>query len=399
MQARQLIGRLSVALTTGILIGGCSTPYPRPEFHPDPPAITGIRQALDEEGRAQVISVHGMCTRTEDTWVRQTHAALAAQLGVSDVPDPVSVPTGNDVELYGATLDTPHGEVRHDALVWSPLTTPYKRRLCYDSRAGGGPGHGACSDFTPEQPGIPQTRAAWNDTGNAQMLNDCLADAVIYGGARGAQIRRQVGEAILQALAGAAQGVPVALTTIEAARLAAVRTESLYFISASLGSRILFDALRDLRAEEEGEATIQDQAVQQTRLRTRQIFMAANQLPILALARPDEGYNGKAGAGDATPDSLLAFARLPEEQRPPLPVAAFSDPSDVLSYTLRSSQYEDQDDITIQDVLVSNASIWLFGLFENPLPAHDGYLSNEAVLQAIVCGAPSRPDCQTGNSF
>ncbi len=57
-----------------------------------------------------------------------------------------------------------------------------------------------------------------------------------------------------------------------------------------------------------------------------------------------------------------------------LTLVAFTDPNDLLSYTLDESKYA-QDGITVYNVLVSNAPTWL-GLLERPDTAHLAYLSN-----------------------
>jgi hypothetical protein len=75
-----------------------------------------------------------------------------------------------------------------------------------------------------------------------------------------------------------------------------------------------------------------------------------------------------------------------------LTLVAFTDPNDLLSYTLQKEKYE-RPGVAVHNVLVSNARTW-FGAFENPVDAHVRYLDNPDVGRLIACGEPKSPLCR-----
>lgn len=75
----------------------------------------------------------------------------------------------------------------------------------------------------------------------------------------------------------------------------------------------------------------------------------------------------------------------------PLVLVAFSDPSDLLSYTLQTARYAGEG-VTVYNILVSNAPIW-FGALERPDNAHLHYLTNPDVARLIACGQPLSQRC------
>ena len=105
------------------------------------------------------------------------------------------------------------------------------------------------------------------------------------------------------------------------------------------------------------------------------IFMAANQIPLLKLAQEVD---------------FGVFQRLIKKEEGTdlkIEVVAFTDPNDVLSYTI-----EELKNATVTNVIINN--IWDFGLIEGLLfgegvplvMAHTGYLENETVWKLILCG-------------
>jgi hypothetical protein len=71
---------------------------------------------------------------------------------------------------------------------------------------------------------------------------------------------------------------------------------------------------------------------------------------------------------------------------------AFTDPNDLLSYTLPPQQYA-QLGVTVYNILVSNAPTYL-GLLERPDTAHLEYLNNPDVGRLIACGQPASARCK-----
>jgi hypothetical protein len=77
---------------------------------------------------------------------------------------------------------------------------------------------------------------------------------------------------------------------------------------------------------------------------------------------------------------------------PPLIMVAFTDPNDLLSYTLPPNRYAGQG-LTLYNILVSNAPTYL-GLLERPDLAHLDYLTNPDVSRLIACGQPTSKLCK-----
>lgn len=368
--------RMAVLPLVTLLLGACSTPYRPPRIVEQDARFPGLIQLAADTGgqRADVLLVHGMCTH-DAGWADQVVAQLRQAITAATAPaDKRRGPAPGDpgqVEIIPATIDTPAGQLRLDALIWSPLTTPIKRQLCYD-RTDQAP---LCAG----EPAYPYTRARLNASLKNLLIDDCIADALIYQGVAREQIQRRMRDAVLQ--------------TLEAGD--APTEQPLMVISESLGSKILFDTLLAMTREEAGSraAQLAERAVD----RLRFLVMAANQIPLLSLA--EQPIAGAArDLAPAAPDSLqlLLQQRSERKRRPPagpgLTLVAFSDPNDLLSYTLPPERYA-SGDVRVYNILVSNATTWL-GLLERPDRAHLDYLENPDVGRLIACGLPASALCK-----
>ena len=222
-------------------------------------------------------------------------------------------------------------------------------------------------------------------------MNDCLADAIIYQGRSRDAISEQVQTAIITAAATTdSRELPANVT-----RAAAAETSPLVVISESLGSKIAFDAIYQLTRSQDADLRAAGRSIF---ARTSQIFMSANQLPVLALA--DQALEEKAvlrsDRFDYPPDPLAALITSKQKRElgmvvTPPRVVAFTDPNDLLSYILVPATQNAPYNVV--DVVVSNDKTY-FGFLENPLTAHQGYKQNEAVLGLIACGSPTAENCQ-----
>ncbi|HEX8405195.1 MAG TPA: hypothetical protein VF670_11300, partial [Duganella sp.] len=217
------------------------------------------------------------------------------------------------------------------------------------------------------------------------LVDDCLPDALIYQGVARDEIQRRMRAAIMQvlALSDAPPDLP------------------LMIVSESLGSKIVFDTLLRMTREDAGSPAAQMATRAVDRLRF--LVMAANQIPLLSLA---DQQIAPAGAGaapvrqavPAPPDSLqlLLQGRLARQNRSlvdrSLTLVAFTDPNDVLAYTLPAQRHTSAN-VTVYNILVSNAPTYL-GLLERPDRAHRNYLTNPDVGRLIACGLPSSSLCK-----
>ena len=345
---------------TALLLGACSTPYHPPQFvEPDPKFPGLIDLAAHADGRvADVLLVHGMCTH-DAGWAAQVVAQLTQALaGATTPPDarPRASPAVDPrIQIVPSTVETPAGRLRFDALIWSPLTVPLKRQLCYDQTDK--------SPICAGEPPYPFIRARINARVKDVLIDDCLPDPLIYQGVARDEIQRRMRDAILQVLA--ASDAPAGLP--------------LMVVSESLGSKILFDTLLGMTHEQAGSRASQMAIRAVDRLRF--LVMAANPIPLLSLA-DQQITGGDVGAVrqavPVPPDSLqvLLQERLARRPRsllnPGLTLVALTDPNDLLSYTLPAERYASED-VTVYNILVSNAPTWL-GLLERPDRAHLDYL-------------------------
>lgn len=358
---------LCSALLLALLLPACSTPYRPPQV---PPAVFPglIDLAAQADGHeADVLLVHGICTH-DASWAGEVVPQLARALAdATTAPGTRRAAAATDaVEIVPSTVSTPAGRLRFDALIWSPLTNDLKRLLCYDQSGK--------SSLCEGAPPSPYTRARLNARFKDGLIDDCLPDALIYQGVARDTIQQRMREAVLQVVSTARAEVPLVV------------------ISHSMGSKILFDTL--LRMTEEPPGSTAALVAQQAVDRMRFLVMAANQIPLLSLADQPLAKAGIAAA--APPDSLQLLLRKRQAgQRRALDrhltLVAFTDPNDLLSYTLDEEKYA-QDGITVYNILVSNAPT-LLGLLERPDTAHLEYLSNPDVGRLIACGQPISKLC------
>jgi len=354
-------------LLMALLLCACSTPYRPPQLVDADTAYPGLIDLAAQAGTADVLLVHGICTH-DAAWAEQVVAQLMRSLDAATAPPPTArVDGGPQVQIVSSIVETPAGQLRFNALIWSPLTTGLKRQLCYDQ-----------SDMSQLCTGAPPnlyTRARLNARFKDGLIDDCLPDALIYQGVARDEIQRRMRDAILQVLAGGDGDA-----------------SPLVVISHSMGSKILFDTL--LRMSEEAPGSRAERLAQRTVDRMRFLVMAANQIPLLSLA--DQQITS-AGLAPAVPDSLqlLLQKRLASNQRRAdrhLTLVAFTDPNDLLSYTLPPEKYA-RDGVTVYNILVSNAPTYL-GLLERPDYAHLDYLTNPDVGRLIACGQPTSGLCK-----
>ncbi len=387
-------------MTSAMCLMGCTTPYKHPillTHDNSKPSIQGIKQILASQHKDRpemdIIAVHGMCTH-DSSWAIESINALSEQLGAAPVESiaPTQV-EASDALIYKRSLNLSEGTVNIAALVWSPVLTPLKAQLCYDqSNKTGVCGRGSDKpDFLPKEitsPDFKETRALVNRLGKDRLMDDCLADAVAYQGRAREGISLQVQEAILAA------AVPGKHTRKhdELRTEVAARHTPLVIFTSSLGSKVGFDAIDALRAH--GGAD--NAAAEALFTRVQSIFMSANQIPILQLADQtleeagDLNVRQQPVADDSLARLLSTYAprmRLTTEgtdlkSNTPL-VVFLSDPNDLLSYSLRNSPRRPA--YATVDVVVSNARTW-FGLLENPLVAHTGYLAQPEIAEIVVNG-------------
>ena len=379
--------KLLLNLVAAVLLTACSTPYRPPNYSSRPDHHTEFKGLLDLAQDApgktlDVLLVHGMCTH-DLNWAANTIEALREAAGARYADDREPADSQLDgIQIYQRTLIASSGKLRMNAIVWSPLMAGLKKQLCYDQTKK----TGLCRSAPPSTSDYPHQRAKISAMMKDDLLNDCLADAIIYQGRARDEISKLLQQAILSTLANS--GGP--MTSTDPLRSVTTESSDLVVITESLGSKMAFDALYQLLQSDRNDVRA---AAANTFGRTVQIFMGANQIPILALG--DQTLDGSSGAGRYLADPLAELihrkqiGRLGDRLTPPR-VVAFTDPNDLLSYVL--SPYKPPKPYDVVDVVVSNDDTYL-GLIENPMTAHMGYRRNGDVIRSIVCGHPAKPGC------
>lgn len=373
--------RMTCLIAASLYLVGCTSPYVPGvvetfDKSSQSQGFEGIRSVV-AKGGARVVWVHGMCTH-DASWALQSHSELASALGIEPGNSPALSPIDGPQRItFEDSVAGNRLEVTY--LVWSPLDAEAKRTLFYDAlpadRQGGT---------------FPFTRASLNETLKVGLLNDCLADAVVYTGKSGDPIRQWMRAEVCHALGGAFSA-PAQCEIPDG-----VKPVPTILVSESLGSKILFDAIRAIWAGTSGSA---EARLSRHLASVQLVFMMANQVPLLDIAdfsgvRPELARTRLGLTAPSTTGTLaqiIAHARAvrlrgfpadaPSSQ---LHIVAFTDPNDLLSYRLTPASVG-SNDAAISNVIVSNDTTY-FGVLERPDTAHCGYAWNATAIGAIVNG-------------
>ncbi len=245
--------------------------------------------------------------------------------------------------------------------------------------------------------GAPLLRRRFNRDLKDELVNFGFSDAVLYLGPAGEAIRRAVSGAMCAAALDANgyaltdQGPEVNFeTACERASSTDFDIDPFAFVSESLGSKIAFDVMRKHMTD--GVTDVHDAMISGT-----QIYMLANQLPLLGLSDLNDEIAFKRSDYDAG-------------QRPT--IIAFSEINDFLTYELvpfyeqlyrlssgttpddpaARAQIVDQLGFNITDMRVefANPLIPFVNGFVDPLFAHNGHVKQPEVMEFILCGAEGK---------
>jgi hypothetical protein len=358
-----------------VFLGGCTHPYAKSQIDPKDAVFPGITTYWTSAASpdVRVLFVHGMCTHDEAGWV--THGWDARIRAYFKLPtatlSPSPPPSPGEVQIIAYEYRIGSHRLSSRFLVWSELTSKDKKTIRFDN--------------PPPPPGqFTWKRAALNGELKTSLLNDCLSDAVIYAGIHGAEIQNAVRDAICRALDG--QPGPAGC---DFPQPDSVGRPSVVIVTESLGSRLVFDAITDFAAQAQRRGGAAADAVDAAIAPITEIFMLANQIPLLGLARPplvpggiEALVTGIPHGADSMAAALRAISAASGRQqrkgqylgrtqavtRPTL--IAFSDPNDLLSYRIPPDDVAILGkDANIVNVVTSNSATF-FGYVENPLPAH-----------------------------
>jgi hypothetical protein len=371
----------AVALAAATVLGACATFQIEGSFD-------GLHELTDSAplpgDPVRLFIIHGI-TSQQNNYADTLVASVASRLALtikSTVDQPYPVPgavgyLGAPPEINLRTYRLYAGDeerLRVSALNWSPLTESIKQH-----------------QFEADD---QLSRASINAEIKTKVINDGLSDAVLFLGNYHWVMRRGVMIGLCAFLDGDLKGEDCLPNGHSRAPVA--------LISESLGSFMLLDAIERLDRTTQLSETSAAGAPFFSRLRL--FYMFANQVPQLELSE----LNGTPPSGTAVPPKSRfrlffelvrkAHARryggahfegqlTPAGGQNPLAIVAFTDPNDLLSYELRSTDVppDVQNSYQPANVLSPNEIAW-FDLFADPLTAHTGYSSNEQVLDLVICG-------------
>jgi|SRR5271166_2006177 len=371
---------------------GCLRPYSTPVLDPPNAQFPGIMSQWNKTTGAdvRVLFVHGICTHTEDSWITQGWDVVMRGYFTSETMTPKPVPPVGQVQIVDHEYKIGSNTISGRFLIWSALTAADKAKLNFDNP----PAYSAApGQFTWK-------RATLNSDLKSRLLNDCLSDAIIYAGYRGAEIQTDLQNAICAALDGTTSH-----DTCEFPASYGHGSRRIVIVTESLGSRMVFDALSALKLEAERKGPNALVAFDEAISPITQIYMLANQLPIFALARPAPAVTIAPidVTKSPTPGMAAAIRMLSEARKryrgkhaagnalssiePPLSLVAFTDPNDLLSYRLPPDDTAIIGaDTSVVNVITSNADSY-FGYVENPYPAHTAYSQNADALRLLFGGS------------
>jgi len=349
-------------------------------------SLPPIGDADSSRPQVKVIYVHGMGTQRPGHSIelmQNLTRSLALDIR-SPRPKTISLvhpknssePLG-DLTLFRFTDEDRKRDLIFYELTWSLITQPSKEAIAFDE-----------SDVYRAR------RASVNQT-MRDFINDVAPDPIAFAGNRRELILSAIGQSSCWALSTTWSQLPES-TTGQACKLdgdfgSRAAIDDIVFVTHSLGSRAILDSLqRSVR----GVANVRDNRDAQRladvlRERELQLFMLSNQLPLLEAGQDPQEITGAVEefCGLDAPRSSERFFKS-------LQLVAFSDPNDVMSYSIPETWVEHYVDSRlcpkVTNVTVNISSVKsLFGLgtFANPLKAHTGYDADERIGGLMARGA------------
>lgn len=370
---------LILVLFLCILITACSKPYNKPVISPLGSQFYGVNFLLEQSKAVSLITIHGMCNHGEG-WFKKNVDNFAKMLKMARVQGSnTHVYSGGTfgVKAYKTQLSRNDEVLAVYGIVYSAVTFPEKQmKLCPDVSHE--------TDVCPESIiTYDRKRANLNGKLKSKLLNDCLADAVIYLGPKGDEIREGVGIALQKIFEDMRDHPELADGQIA-------------FLSESLGSKVLGDSLV-CSAPEISRSIAFDLG------RTSTLFLGANQIPLLNLAidkpicdtKPtiktlkslgldQKNLSTESFGIEGLVDLIESARTFKQNNMYPFKIVSFTDPNDLLSYEVSPDHFKGQD-VEVINVNVSNATTY-FGTIADPLKSHTGYRENDDVIQLIVKG-------------
>jgi hypothetical protein len=354
--------------------------------------FTGIEPMLDKpDGTVKMLMVHGVGDHIPG-YSLQFLEKLAKELGLnsrSGLHKDITLMSSAYPDQKLGNLRVTHllneetgQKLTFYELTWSDITREAKAMLAFDNSGE--------NDFR---------RAQINDM-LKKFSNDTSPDPFLYFGGNREQILQSFTQAFCWMSAYDWEGLP------DSGKQSCIGDQNsdthvihdeYVFVSHSLGSRITIDGLQYIAAmlpqlerylPQDKKTVSFSNRIEGFRNQRIKLFMFSNQLPMLQMGRKlPEITNRKADFCE--PDSPNFKQRMVSETE----IYAFSDPNDLLSYSIPkgfSEKYLDSrlcSTITNININVTNV-LDVFGVsnFANPVEAHVAYDQDDRVIALIARG-------------
>ncbi len=340
------------------------------------------RAADDDPGTLKILMVHGIGRHLPGYSGRlQEHLMRALDLDVVDEtvkhirladPDVTSGPLG-ELRILRFTNKARSRELLFYELTWSEITEQEKQVISFDDSG----------EWTFR-------RAKLNAWGKS-FLNSHLSDPLIYLGNARLPIIASVRQSLCWMSSadweGYAEEAHATCDFLDQGRIKLLEDDDYAIISHSLGSRIVMDMLAYVTIATAGQEAFKPY-LDIYREKSIPIFMLANQLPLLELGREPAGITGEISAYCKADGVKFAERTMGE-----LPIFAFSDPNDLLSYGIPPEFVQNYLDSRLcprvtNIILNVTQPISLLGLgdFANPAEAHGAYDHDARVIAIMAHG-------------
>ena len=227
---------------------------------------------------------------------------------------------------------------------------------------------------------LPARGARVNRNLKNSLLDWGLADALMAVGPMQPLLLEGIRQLVLKSVSVSAGSSPSGTD--------ALADQEFVIVAHSLGSYLIFSAL-DMQAPQSSSAELKEWQKEFNAIlsRTSVAYFLANQLRPLELASLDtkssmvhhlETWSALRRSYLADQKSAGGNAFAPPR------IVAWSDPSDVLTWTVPEFQTGTGPDVvTVKDRTIKNAPHWLW-LFESPTKAHENYAANKRIIQEML---------------
>ena len=343
-------------------------------------SFNGLSSHLDNKlGKLKVLMVHGVGDH-QSGYSTEFFEKLAKELGLSVTAKrhkEIKLLDKNnpDKALGGLRINRFLNKERTQELItyeltWSKITEKDKKVLAYDNSGQ-----------------YSFRRAEINDL-MKRFSNDTGPDPIIYLGERREDILLSVAQSFCWMTYGDWGELPDnAHQFCSLPDISAIINDEYAFVSHSLGSRIAIDGIENITPAFKNTDDLYQRNIREAlKDKVIPIYMMSNQLPMLQLGRklPEiSNQKDKYCTEEGSKYSQRLHAKIP--------IYAFSDPNDLLSYAIPQGFVEKYLDsrlcIDVTNININVAFVFdIFGLGKvaNPMEAHVGYDTDDRVVALIA---------------